>query len=298
VGVEKSQIFGLLGPNGAGKSTTFNILTGLIPRTSGSVKLKNEQIENNLSHIFKEVGICPQFDCLWENLTVIEHLTIFVKLKGLNGVELQENLDYYVKVMSLEDHIKKKANILSGGNKRKLCVTNALIGSPSLQFFDEPSTGLDPVARRFLWTTLTQNLQNRGASIVLTTHSMPEAESLCHKIGILINGRFVCFGSTPYLKNKYGNGYKITVKRSEGFTGDLGQAIRTICPTAEKVLSASQHYDTFQAPTSGFSFSKAFNQLEDMKAQNMISDFSIYNTTLEQVFIAFSKYQYVAENQP
>ena len=186
VGVEKGQILGLLGPNGAGKSTSFNILTALVPRTNGSVKLQETEIDTNISHVFKEVGICPQFDCLWDNLNLREHLMVFGRMKGLHGRELQENIDYYVKVMALSDHVNKKSNTLSGGNKRKLCVTNALIGSPSLQFFDEPSTGLDPVARRSLWTTLTQNIQYRNSSIVLTTHSMSEAESLCHKIGKFI----------------------------------------------------------------------------------------------------------------
>ena len=183
VGVEKGQILGLLGPNGAGKSTTFNILTALIPRTNGSVQLNRTEIDTNISHVFKEVGISPQFDCLWDNLTVKEHLIVFGSMKGLNGLELQENVEYYIKIMSLTDHADKKSIILSGGNKRKLCVSNALIGSPSLQFFDEPSTGLDPISRRFLWATLTQNIRHRNASIILTTHSMPEAESLCHKIG-------------------------------------------------------------------------------------------------------------------
>ena len=186
-GVERAQIFGLLGPNGAGKSTTFNIMTALIPKTSGSIMLSNQEVNNNLPHIFKEVGISPQFDCLWDSLTVREHLTLFGRIKGLNGSELKENVDYYINVMMLTDQINKKARILSGGNKRKLCVSNALIGSPMLQFFDEPSTGLDAIARRFLWTTLTQNLNYRDASIVLTTHSMSEAESLCHKIGLITN---------------------------------------------------------------------------------------------------------------
>jgi len=86
---------------------------------------------------------------------VKEHLYLFGSLKGLNGHELEENIQYYIKVMSLDDHINKRSMNLSGGNKRKLCVTNALIGSPNMQFFDEPSTGLDPVAKRFLWGTLT-----------------------------------------------------------------------------------------------------------------------------------------------
>jgi ATP-binding cassette subfamily A (ABC1) protein 3 len=213
-GVEKKQIFGLLGPNGAGKSTTFSILTALNPRTSGSVKLMNTEIDNNLYEIFKEVGICPQFDPLWEELTVFEHLEVFGGMKGLQGDELRENINFYIKTMQLSDQVNKKSKILSGGNKRKLCVTDALIGSPSLQFFDEPSTGLDPVARRYLYETLTNNLKFREASIILTTHSLTEAEMLCHKIGILINGKFVCIGSTPYLKNKYGTGYRIEIPRN------------------------------------------------------------------------------------
>ena len=183
VSVEKGQIFGLLGPNGAGKSTAFNILTALVPRTSGSIKFNETEIDTNISDIFKEVGVCPQFDCLWEDLTVKDHLRVFGRMKGLNGKELEENIDYYIKVMSLTDEINKKSNVLSGGNKRKLSVANALIGSPYLQFFDEPSKGLDSVAKRFLWTALKQNIKNRNSSMILTTHSMSEAESLCHKIG-------------------------------------------------------------------------------------------------------------------
>jgi len=101
---------------------------------------------------------------------------------------------------------------LSGGNKRKLCVANCLIGSPTLLFFDEPSTGLDPLARRFLWNALQAIVKEKNAAIVLTTHSMNEAESLAHKTGILINGKFFCIGPTEMLKEKYGNGYKVTIQ--------------------------------------------------------------------------------------
>ena len=113
--------------------------------------------------------------------------------------------------MQLTRQNQRAAN-LSGGNKRKLCVADALIGGPELQFFDEPSTGLDPIGKHFLWNTLTSSLRARRNAVVLTTHSMLEAESLCHKIGILINGRFVCIGTVQQLKQKYGSGYKIAVK--------------------------------------------------------------------------------------
>ena len=182
-GVERGMIFGLLGPNGAGKSTTFNIMTALIPKSSGSVKLKDIEVNKGKMEIFKDVAICPQFDCLWDNLNPIEHLYLFGRMKGLSGENLKKAVNYFMKTMQLESYEKTIASKLSGGNKRKLCVANALIGGPDLQFFDEPSSGVDAIAKRCLWNTLKQSLERRNASIVLTTHSMNEADSLCNKIG-------------------------------------------------------------------------------------------------------------------
>jgi len=116
-------------------------------------------------------------------------------MKGLRGQDLHDAMHYFIEVMQLNDYVHVRAGRLSGGNKRKLCVSQALIGGPDMQFLDEPSSGVDPIARRFLWNTLTQSLKLRDAAIVLTTHSMHEAETLCNKIGILINGRFQCIGS-------------------------------------------------------------------------------------------------------
>lgn len=294
-GVEKKQIFGLLGPNGAGKSTTFNILTALIPRSSGSAKLLDHEIDQNMPEVYKEVGICPQFDALWENLTVYEHLKLFGQLKGLSGKDLEENISYYISTMQLSDHIKKPSKILSGGNKRKLCVSLALIGSPSLQFFDEPSTGLDPVARRYLYDTLTSNLHYREASIILTTHSLTEAEDLCHKIGILINGKFVCLGTTAYLKQKYGSGYRIivpvaSINPKEGEFQKFEFEIREKLG-AQRVYEGAQEFLNYHLPVDNFKFSRAFETLATLKNAKIISDYSLINTTLEQIFINFSKAQ-------
>lgn len=189
-GVSQGDIMGLLGPNGAGKSTTFNILTSLIPKTSGSVKMKGIEVDKGIMDIYQHVGICPQFDAIYEPLNVRDHLELFGRMKGLSDEKLEETIEYFLKVMQLKDYEFVASEKLSGGNKRKLCVANALIGGPDLQFFDEPSSGVDPIARRFLWNTLTQSLKLRNAAITLTTHSMHEAESLCTKIGILINGKF------------------------------------------------------------------------------------------------------------
>lgn len=186
-GVEKGEIFGLLGPNGAGKSTTFNIITQLISRSGGEVELGGRSIDSeDKFSIYKDCGVCPQFDALWDLLTVKEHLIIFGKVKGLSGIELQENVNYFLDVLHIRQHQNKKSSQLSGGNKRRLCVAIASLGAPTMQFMDEPSTGLDPLARVYLWDTIKQTLALRNSSIVLTTHSMPEAEALCSKIGNLI----------------------------------------------------------------------------------------------------------------
>lgn len=290
-GVKKKEIFGLLGPNGAGKSTTFNVMTAMIPRTGGSVQLLNREVDRNIYDVFKNVGVCPQFNPLWGNLTVKEHLQIFGLMKGLHGQELEENINYFKDILSLAEHFKKKADHLSGGNKRKLCVILALLGAPQIQFLDEPSTGLDPIAKKFLWKSLTDNLNQREASIVLTTHSMGEAENLCSRIAIMINGRFVCLGPVEELKAKFGQGYKITLTKVSLAQPSLVDIVRSFAPQAIEVPEASQSNQTFQIPSHNFSFSKAFSFLETMKTQGQIKDFSIYNTTLEQVFIQFSRFQ-------
>jgi len=292
-GVEKGQIFGLLGPNGAGKSTTFNIITQLISRSGGKIELNGKSIDQkDKFDIYRDCGVCPQFDPLWELLTVKEHIEIFGLIKGLSGAELQENVDYYLDILHIRQHMNKRTYQLSGGNKRRLCVALSSIGAPSLQFMDEPSTGLDPLARYYLWDTIKQTMAMRNSSIILTTHSMPEAESLCGKIGIMINGRFVCVGNTQYLKNKYGKGYKITLSRGPNCTGDMGQYMKEISAKAEFLdEDGSDVYETYQIPTEDFYFSKAFEKLEQMKKEEIILDFSIYHTTLENVFLDFSKHQ-------
>lgn len=182
-GVETGQIFCLLGPNGAGKSTTFNILTSNIPKSSGAVKLLGHDIESRNYDVMNEVGICPQVNPFWDDLTVTEHLKIYALLKGMSEASMGEIMNYLLDGLHLAEHKDKKSSQLSGGNKRKLAVALSLIGGPTLQFLDEPSTGMDPVARKFLWNLLNQNMQGRKGAMVLTTHYMQEAESIADKIG-------------------------------------------------------------------------------------------------------------------
>ena len=118
--------------------------------------------------------------------------------------------------MDLEDYENIRANNLSGGNKRKLSVSMAMIGNPALIFLDEPSTGVDPQAKRFMWDIISKiSLMKKKSAVIITTHSMEEAEALCTKMGIMVSGEFKCFGSATHVKDKYGTGYELEIKVRE-----------------------------------------------------------------------------------
>ncbi|KRX06293.1 P-loop containing nucleoside triphosphate hydrolase [Pseudocohnilembus persalinus] len=210
--VKQGEILGLLGPNGAGKSTTFGIMTAFLSKNQGEIKIKNQEIKDGMMDIFENIGICPQFDPLWPNLTVNDHLCIFGRIKGLFGKLLENQIEYLLKMIELKQYQHCKSYTLSGGNKRKLSVLIALIGGGDITFFDEPSCGVDPISQRSLWTTLEQNMANRKGGMILTTHSMKEAEFLCSKIGILVNGKFHCIGSKQELQKQFGQGFIVKVK--------------------------------------------------------------------------------------
>lgn len=217
-GVERGQIFCLLGPNGAGKTTAFEILTSKIPKTSGTVKLEGKELSRELYDVFNETGICPQSNTLWESLTVEEHLRIYGHIKGLSQNEADEAIEYLLEAIGLVEYRDRPAENLSGGNKRKLCVGISMIGAPKLMFMDEPSTGMDPLARNKLWNLIKNVMKGKRGTMVLTTHYMQEAELVGNKLGMLINGRFAIMGTLGELKKKFGE-YTIAVHEIEnGFS--------------------------------------------------------------------------------
>ena len=213
VAIEKGEVFGLLGVNGAGKTTTFKMLAGEITSTSGDSYFTGMKISDNLRKVRQNLGYCPQFDALIENLTVREQLELFYDLKSLPGELRDELVSQKIKEMNLEEYEDKLSGTLSGGNKRKLSVAMAMIGNPNIIFLDEPSTGMDPKARRFMWKIISRIAsEKKQSTIILTTHSMEEAEALSTKLGIMVNGNFKCIGTPQHIKSKYGEGYEIEIK--------------------------------------------------------------------------------------
>lgn len=157
-GINFGECFALLGINGAGKTTTFKALTGDVTPTSGEVHIGGFDVQNRIeySSVRKLIGYCPQFDALFTNLTVKEHLEFYSRIKGVIPSMREIVVNRQLVEMGLEEYKNTHANRLSGGNKRKLSVAMAMIGNPPIVFLDEPSTGMDPKAKRFMWDIISR----------------------------------------------------------------------------------------------------------------------------------------------
>jgi ATP-binding cassette subfamily A (ABC1) protein 3 len=207
--VKKGEVFALLGPNGAGKSSMFNIMTLDLKRSSGEVQVLNTELDNiDVGSQGYMMGMCPQFNTIWSCLSVDQSISFIGEIKGLSAEDIEFQKKFIKETLDLGAYSDTRAANLSGGNKRKLICAMSLVGCPKVEFLDEPTTGVDPVSRRSLFKML-KSLKD--SSMILTTHRMDEAESLCDNIAIMINGRFVCYGSTGHLKNTYGQGYSISL---------------------------------------------------------------------------------------
>jgi ABC-type multidrug transport system ATPase subunit len=202
----------LLGPNGAGKTTTINILTGfLLNPTARDIRLLNHSILSDSSPIHRYVGVCPQFDVLWDEFTVQEHLTFQCRQKGLQGPAVYSEVQRVANLVSLDgDAFRSAAKTLSGGMKRRLSIGMSIVGNPQILILDEPSAGLDPENKQQVWQVI-HKLRSPHRLILLTTHSMDEAEVLCNRIGILAKGQLKCIGTAMHLKTKYSLGYTLTL---------------------------------------------------------------------------------------
>lgn len=227
--VQEGECFGFLGTNGAGKTTTLSMLTGEEAPTDGTAFIFGNDIRSNPKAVRRHVGYCPQFDALLEFLTVEEHLELYARIKGVAENRLKDVVEEKLVEFDLWKHAKKPSFALSGGNKRKLSVAIAMIGDPPIVILDEPSTGMDPIAKRFMWEVISRLSTRRGKNaVILTTHSMNEAQALCTRIGIMVGGRLRCIGSAQHLKTRFGNHLELEVKPTEVHSTDLNKLCQTI----------------------------------------------------------------------
>jgi len=202
--VEQGEVFGLLGPNGAGKSTTIKMLTTLLPPTSGKASVNGFDIVRSTTAVRHSIGYVPQALSADGNLTGFENLLIFAKLydlpRSVRKTRAWEVLEY----VGLTDAGNQLVRNYSGGMIRRLEVAQALLHQPRVLFLDEPTVGLDPVARQAIWDHLMKLRQESNMTILLTTHSMEEADSLCTRIGIMHRGQIAVIGTPDELKATVG----------------------------------------------------------------------------------------------
>ncbi|XP_016304921.1 ATP-binding cassette sub-family A member 1-like [Sinocyclocheilus anshuiensis] len=291
VGIPPGECFGLLGVNGAGKTSTFKMLTGDSVVTKGEAFLAGKSILREIDEVHQNMGYCPQFDAINDLLTGREHLEFYAILRGVPEKEVCEVAEWGIRKLGLVKYVDKKAGSYSGGNMRKLSTAISLIGAPPVIFLDEPTTGMDPKARRALWSCI-HSVIKEGRSVVLTSHSMEECEALCTRMAIMVNGRFRCLGSVQHLKNRFGDGYTI-ILRVAGPDPDLQPVKKFIESELPGSTLKEKHRNMlqYQLPSSLTSLAHIFSILAKNKEFLRIEDYSVSQTTLDQVFVNFAKDQ-------
>lgn len=292
-GVRNHECFGLLGPNGAGKSTTLNTVTSTIPQTTGKVCFNG--VETHLARLGEiSMGYCPQNDILWKELTLREHLELFLNIRGYTTEESKEYATKYIDIIGVEEHQNKRADNLSGGTKRKLSLLIAICGYPKQILLDEPSAGMDPSTRRLVWNIIKKTKNMNDSAVIMTTHSMEEAEYLCDRLAILVNGRLSCIGSPEHLKMKFGDSYilELQSKDIDRFHNEIIVNEKLFGDKEYKMDKSSSDRVKYEVKMTR-NIGHVFEVMEQCKASGLVTDYSFNQTTLEQIFINFAKEQII-----
>lgn len=211
--VEKGEVFGILGPNGAGKTTTLEMIETLRPIDDGSALLDGIDVSKKPKEVRKIIGVQTQSSAFYDKVNLREQLELFASIYGV-----KTDIDELLADVDLTEKAKEYPEKLSGGQKQRFSIASALVNKPKVLFLDEPTTGLDPQARRNLWD-LVQKIKSRGITVVLTTHYMEEAQLLCDRVAIMDSGKIIALDTPKKLiKNLLDSGFK---KKEEVMQADL-----------------------------------------------------------------------------
>uniref|UniRef100_A0A674KDI6 ABC transporter domain-containing protein n=1 Tax=Terrapene triunguis TaxID=2587831 RepID=A0A674KDI6_9SAUR len=283
--IYEGQITALLGHSGAGKTTLLNILSGLSQPSDGSAtiyKYKLSEIED-LEEIRALFGVCPQFNVQFEVLTVKENLRVFAEIKGIRSVEVEYEVQKVLKRMDIIKIQDTQANKLSGGQKRKLSLGIAMLGDPQVLLLDEPTAGLDPRSRHYVWTLLKE--RRAGRVTLFSTQFMDEADILADRKAFISHGRIKCVGSSLFLKKKWGIGYHLRMHVSEVCDSEnMISLVRQYIPDAT-FTGQSENELSYTLPLENVDkFPDLFCGLDSHSDQGIIN-YGVSMTTLEDVFL-------------
>ncbi|KAI9830338.1 MAG: hypothetical protein M1819_005719 [Sarea resinae] len=322
--VGRGEVFALLGPNGAGKSTTISLIRGDIQPSyrGGEIFIENIPLSKHRAAARQSLGVCPQFEAM-DQMTVLEHLRFYARIRGVDDIE--HNVREVIRAVGLKAFSSRMAAKLSGGNKRKLSLGIALMGNPSVLLLDEPSSGMDAASKRVMWRTLSSIVP--GRSLVLTTHSMEEADALADRAGIMAK-RMLALGTSDHLRRTYGNAYYVhlvtksaphtpaeemdRIKRwiLERFEGAVVEDKTTCHGQMRFKLPAESEHSLEPPPYASSSVEKEgaaskrgggisalFTALEGQKEDLDLQYYSVSRSTLDQVFLSIvGQYNVEEEN--
>nr|KAJ3419409.1 ATP-binding cassette sub- A member 1 [Polyrhizophydium stewartii] len=280
--VEEGKLLALLGQNGAGKSTTISMLSGLTPATSGDALIYDLSVRYNIQRIRKIMGICPQHDILFDDLTAREHIELYAGLKGVPHEQLKTLIEERLKAVRLHTVADVRAGTYSGGMKRRLSLVISTIGDPKIIFMDEPTTGMDPVNRRHVWSFIEKF--KRGRVIILTTHSMEEADVLGDRIAVMSKGRLRAINNSIALKTKFGTGYRISVVTDQSEAARVKDIVQRMIPGAN-LEDDSAGALIYQFPATSTNAIPDFVQWLEENKDGLVKSWGISQSTLEEVFL-------------
>ncbi|XP_043104736.1 uncharacterized protein abca12 isoform X2 [Puntigrus tetrazona] len=296
----EGHVTSLLGHNGAGKTTTMSLLTGLFAPTNGTIEVYGMDMQTFIDDVRKEMGVCMQYDVLFDHLTTKEHLLLYSQIKAPHWTkqEVNEQVRRILMETDMHAHRHKRVGTLSGGMKRKLSISIAFIGGSRLVVLDEPTTGVDPCSRRSIWDIVLQHKQER--TIILSTHHLDEAEVLSDRIAFLERGGLKCCGSPFLLKDKLAKGYNLTLTKkvqtpdsNERFNvEDLRAFIQSYLPDAQQkegevgdVVYALPPY----TPRNAAAYHSLLTGLDQNLDKLQLGCYGISDTTLEEVFLQLTR---------
>ncbi|GMR41587.1 hypothetical protein PMAYCL1PPCAC_11782, partial [Pristionchus mayeri] len=283
-GVRSRECFGLLGVNGAGKSTTFSIITGEALPTEGSCYVYGTSVVEEKVRM----GYCPQADALLPELTGRQVLEILAALHGYE--DARSKCTAILRSVGMEEHAGKETGKYSGGQRRKLSTGVSLLAQNQLVVLDEPTAGIDPKARRDIWSVLNGVREGGDTAVLLTSHSMDECEALCGRIGVLSKGRLVALGSSQVLKSKYGNSYTLTIVMAEGASREEVEAqVKKEFPGAVMKPTHSSTLVFEMARSRNSLWSETFKRAITLAERVYAKDFCLAQSSLQQTFMQIAE---------
>merc|ERR1712096_22488 len=284
-GVRTGECFGFLGKNGAGKSTVMKMMTDLEQPSAGTGFIKGHNVTSASHEARNSIGYCPQEHAILGAFTGREMLRYMAEIKGVPQERIAFEVNRICEILQLKLYLDKRCGTYSGGNKRKLSLGLALIGNRDVAFLDEPSTGVDPYSRRFMWDYIRE--LTKDTAIILTTHNMEEGEALCSKIGIIVNGKLVCYGTNQDLKARFMTGYILAIACPNG--RKMTETINYIKNVAPGAQITEQDALTVKF-SMGSNLGKIF-QLGEKLIEVGARDFVVAQITLEDAFLELTKDQ-------